>query len=700
MTAATGGIAVALLFLLPGLALGPALVPGSSTPLGRLGRAVGLSLIVGMILSMALAAVGLLTGPVFALSLVATCAAGLAVPRRRIRSRLRIPGRRERRWWAGAIAGSVIALALVVLPSRALVGPEPLPVTSTSWYYANLAQVIATSNRIPTALAEWGSFHSFQTDYLPVSTHTAGFLLLSPGDLLADTEIYRVAILLAGLVLSIVLLRRWVSSWAALLGTILLFSTIHLQQKFSGYRPETVAFDLLLFTIWLIDRAIVEHRRRLLGLAIVTSALVLLAHAEVFLVLVSAIAGLGLARTVVADGTRRPRVGLRLLPGSSGLRSLAFSAGVVVGGVGLGGVALFAATGNPGAFGYLPSSQPSSAAMVHPEPPEIPVGWTFSNDPTWDFYVAAVAPNYVGVPPPSSFRDSRLLPRTILRVWAVIDGRTGPGLVALIALGLAPILAWPWLDARRRRAIVLWLTFGAALVLGSYVLFAISDTYVPQRTGGVRLMPYLVFIPVLEATFLLWGVGRFLRIACVGARLGSRLSAPSRLGAVGVATLLAIVAVGAVGLVSTSSPGRREPALDPTGYRALEWIRDHLPADARILANAYTDGSIAAVSGRVGIVDGRAVYLEDPGFLADSIALCLGARVVFADPSSPGAGSFLTREQVGYLLVSTAGPLGRDVGGYPLFQTDAGALAASPRLHLMRSFGDGRLLLYEVAGSP
>ncbi len=683
--------------MVPGLALGPVLDPGATTPLGGLGRAVGVSLIVGMILSMALSSVGLLTGTAFVLALVAISAIGLGLRWTRNRPRLRLPGRRKRRWWAGAMAGSVIAVALVVRPSQAWVGPDLLPVTSTSWYYANLAQAMATLSRIPTGMAEWGSIHPFQTDYLPVTAHTAGFLLISPGNLLTDTEIYRLAILVAGVVLSVVLLRRWVSSWAALLGTILLFSTIHLEQKFAGYRPETVAFDLLLFTLWLTDRAIVERRRRLLALAIVASALVFMAHAEVFLVCIAAVAGVGLARIVVVDGASSSRVGLRLRSGRSALRPLGLTLGVVLGGVGLGSVALFAATGHSGAFGYLASGERSTAAINHPQPSEIPAGWTFSDDPTWDFYVAAVAPNYLGVAPPASFRDARLLPRSILQVWSGVDGRTRPGLVALIALALTPIIAWRWLDARRRRAIVVWLTFGGVLVLGSYFLFAISDTYVPQRTGGVRLMPYLIFIPVLGATFVLWGVGRALRLDRVGGRLGSLVRVPSRLRRVAITAFMTVVAVGVVGL--GPPPGGREPALDPTGYRALEWIRANLRADARILANAYTDGSIATVSGRVGIIDGRAVYLEDPGFLAESIALCLGARVVFADPSAPGAGSFLTRENVGYLLVSTGGPLGRDVGGYPLFQTDTAALAASPRLHLTRSFGGGRLLLYAVSAS-
>jgi hypothetical protein len=183
----------------------------------------------------------------------------------------------------------------------------------------------------------------------------------------------------------------------------------------------------------------------------------------------------------------------------------------------------------------------------------------------------------------------------------------------------------------------------------------------------------------------------------VAARVGgrSRLRSPAtrRLARFGMAAL----AVALVWAVAVAVPlGGREAALDRIGDQAFVWMRDHLPADARILANGYTDGSIAAVTGRVGIVDGRAVYLEDPEFLAESTALCLRARLFFADPAAPSARAFLSDERVTYVVVSTSGPLGRDIGGYPLFPTDAAALAASPALHLSRTFGGGKLLLYEV----
>jgi hypothetical protein len=370
---------------------------------------------------------------------------------------------------------------------------------------------------------------------------------------------------------------------------------------------------------------------------------------------------------------------------------------LLVGGVGLGVAAGWALTGHLGALGYVvgPDTAAPDQATTRGRPGEVPAGWSFTDDPTWDFYTASVAPALDGSPPPNDFTDSLLLPRSILVVWPGLDGRVRSGLVVLAALVLAPLLAWPFLDARRRRFLLTWAVFAALLVAGSLLLFAVSDTYVPQRTAGRRLMPYLLFVPVVAMTVLVWIAGRltapYWRALLPGQREGARRAVLAGLA-------LAVLTVGAVSAspIPGSVSEERDAALSPAGYAAYRWMAANLPPDARILANAYTDGSIAAVTKRVGIVDGRAVYLEDPGFLAESTALVLGARVVFATPESAGATTYLERERVTHLLVATEGPLGRDLGGYLLFDTDLEAIRSDPRFRLVQSFDADRLQLFEV----
>ena len=225
------------------------------------------------------------------------------------RPRLRFPAVRGRRraWFVAAAIGTAIALAVIVIPSHLGVRPDLLPRSSTSWYYLHLAQVTADLGAFPASIAEWGALRPFPTDYLPVTAHTAAALLLLPGDQLVRLEIYRLLMLGLGVLFATVLFRRWVSSPYALAGAILLLGTVRLDQKFDGYRPETVAFVLALFVLWVADRAFVERDRRLVGLAAVGTAVVFLSHAEVFLILAAALVGLGIGRTLIAPRGSRVR---------------------------------------------------------------------------------------------------------------------------------------------------------------------------------------------------------------------------------------------------------------------------------------------------------------------------------------------------------------------------------------------------------
>jgi hypothetical protein len=716
-SAVTATIVSALLFVLPGAALGPIVLPGASTPLTGVGRAAGVSLLATLVTCTLLARVGALTVGAVVAALVALTVVGVALRVRRSgrgwRGGLDRPGpaggatrpgrsagpsgsSRRRRWWAAALAAVTLVLALVVVPSHLAVRPDLLPVSSTTWYYLNLAQATADLGAFPAQLAEWGALRPFQTDYLPVTAHTAAALLLLPGDTLARLELYRLIVLGLGALFATLLFRRWVSGWTALLGAILLLGTMRLEQKFDGYRPETVALVLALFTLWVADRAFVERSPRALAVALLGCSVVFLSHAEVFLILVPVLVGIGAARALVAPGRSAGRVGLRR-PTRRAWAAPLLATALVVGGAGLGVAAGWALTGHLGALDYVlgPDTAAPDQATTRGRPGEVPAGWTFTDDPTWDFYTASVAPALDGSQPPDAFTDSLLLPRSILVVWPGLDGRVRSGLVVLAALVLVPLLAWPFLDGRRRRFLLTWAVFAALLVAGSLLLFALSDTYVPQRTAGRRLMPYLLFVPVVAMTLLVWVAGR-LSAPYWRALLPGRWDGPRRAVLAGVA--LAVLTVGAVS--ASPIPGSvgedRDAALSPAGYAAYRWMADHLPPEARILANAYTDGSIAAVTKRVGIVDGRAVYLEDPGFLAESTALVLGARVVFATPESAGAATYLERERVTHLLVATEGPLGRDLGGYLLFDTDLAAVRSDPRFRLVQSFDADRLQLFEV----
>jgi hypothetical protein len=416
------------------------------------------------------------------------------------------------------------------------------------------------------------------------------------------------------------------------------------------------------------------------------AALVFLSHAEVFLVLAALIAAIAVVRGPFRPG--RGRIGLRPRRSFAGG---VIAASVLVGGGVVGILGNAAIAGDFRLVGYIAGSEdPPPAADRQPLPPyRLPIGWTLTSDPTWDFYVAAAAPGEVGAQPPVRFRDRRILPRSILHVWPALDGQGPEGLVLLVGLVGAPFLAWPWLDTRRRRLLLIVAIFAVALLVGSYLLNEISSTYVPRRAGGRRLMPYELLVPVVAGVCWLWAMQRILEPGWQ-----SLLRRRAAAAAGGLAMLLLVAA--AVAPVAGEEDLDEAPGLSSVGYRAYEWIRASLPPDARILANAYTDGAMTALTERVSILDGRAVYLENAAFLGDATRLVLGARRYFQTPADPNAASFLDEADADYLLV--VGPTGRgaDLGGYRPFPTDYETLAASARLSVVAQFGDGTLTLFKV----
>jgi hypothetical protein len=579
-----------------------------------------------------------------------------------------------------------LAGAFILLPSHLRLGPDTIPASSTVWYYAHLAHEVAAVDGFPAVFTEWGTSRPFQTDYAPFTAHSAAVFQLMSNDLLASQEAYRLAVLLLVLVFATLFFRRFVSSWIAMLGAVLLVTTLRLDFKLLAYKPEMFAFALALATVWLVDRAAAERSWRLAGVAMAAAALVLLSHAEVFLVLAALIAAIAVARGP-----------LRLRPGRLGLRPRrAIAGGVIAASVLVGGaiVGIFGNAAIAGDFrlvGYIAGSQdPPREAEPRPLPPyRLPVGWTLWADPTWNFYVAAAAPGEMDAPPPVRFTDRRILPRSILHVWPALDGQGPEGLILLFGLVGTPFLAWPWLDTRRRRLLLVVAVFAIALLVGSYLLNEISSTYVPRRAGGRRLMPYELLLPVVAGVCWLWAAQRLLE---PGWR---SLLRPRSAALAGGLSLLLLVAA-AVAPVANEEDLDEAPGLSSVGYHAYEWIRASLPADARILANAYTDGAMTALTERVSILDGRAVYLEDAAFLDDATRLVLGARRYFQTPADLNAASFLDEADADYLLV--VGPTGRgaDVGGYRPFPTDFESLANSERLSVVASFGAGTLTLFKV----
>jgi hypothetical protein len=681
-------IAILFCFLLPGLTWGPLIAPGRLSDLGRLGRAIGASIIVTALLATMLVAVGRLEPATAGLGLV--LATALPVASSRVRGELMDSVRARRRLAPTVVAVLAVAVAALHLArSHGALGPESLPATSTVWYYAHLAGLVSSSGGLPSLFPEWGSLRPFQTDYLPFTAHSAMAFSLMGVDIVASLEIYRLAILASAMGIATLLFRRWMPTWVALIGAVLLVTTLRMDWKLLSYKPETFGFVIGVFALWLADRAAVERSMRLAVSAAIAFGVVVMSHAEVAVVLLPAVAGIALARGVIRPGGGR--FGLRLRLGQRALRSTLTPIIAVAVGMSSGLVANSILTGRGGLLDYVTGGRSSPVERIFTiDDALLPDGWVLSDDPTWNFNIAAVAAGQVGTSPPKGFTDRRLLSRENLEIWPGLDARTGPGLLALAAILLVPVLAWPWLGARRRSLLVVVLIFGVGLLAGAWLLTVMSDTYVPRRVGGRRLVPYELLVPVGAAMVGILLLASGLRRALSGSGL-----APARrrvVGALGVAAVIALSLVSS----TTAVDDEESTGITPRGYAAYAWLRDNLPEDARILANAYTDGSLTLLSERTGILDGRAVYLEDASFLSEATGLLLGGRRFFGDPTNPDSDAYLTAADVDYLLVGTTPDSGFDLGGYRPFATDVQVLDSDPRFSLVKELADGSLRLYRV----
>jgi hypothetical protein len=357
-------------------------------------------------------------------------------------------------------------------------------------------------------------------------------------------------------------------------------------------------------------------------------------------------------------------------------------------------------TGQPGVAGYLTGRSTGGADGTLTRLAELPAGWRFSDDATWDLARAAFGVAEVADDTPPAGVDRDRVASVLFNPWPRVDGRTVAGGVVLLGLGAVTLVGWLFGDPRRQRAILATVVFGAALELGALIVIAAADSFAGRELVVSRLLAFGVVVPVVAAIVGLWLAGGRL-LDNWGSTRRRRAATPAALAVLAVATLL-VAAPHSSGVPrDNESPGDAKHAKhDPSALavEAYDWIAANLPDDARILVAAHTPGTVAVLADRTGIVDGPAYSPDDPAWPSEAIARLLGARRLFADPEGPGAAAFIEREAVDYLLVPGPGASGADLAGHDPFAVDRAAIDASDRYALIEAFGGGRVLLYRVGG--
>ncbi len=502
-----------------------------------------------------------------------------------------------------AYVGSAAALTLLAwAPIGLLVWAATSVGTmaSTPWYYWGLAREILPSGHFPDSSVEFAVSVPYLADYPLFSAATA--MVMAPLPESSQPVMLAVIVTLAVVVLGTaasLLARAWGASAAVSLAAAPLAVTLGVgAYRLLGYRPEGFALGPALLVVVLVLDWYHHREKASLVAASVLSAVVSQVHGIAFL-------GMGLllvaaTATVLLTTDRRPWDLLR----AAGWAAASLLAGFAVLGLAMG---RFSGSSTSAGVGALDGEQ----------------------DPTWAFRKLALGEDPTPAPTAS---------RLVSNSWEDLYEDRTTTVHWVVAVAVVVVLVATLAAAGRRRETVRPLVFfalGAGSLLGVGWLFVQAfDTYVPRRTGSQRLF--------LEATLV---VPVFLAGAAsvVVARFEARRTLHRVLSA---AVLVAALAGGLLSAlqVRDEAEGWAPAAADRAALESVD-----MPSDAVVLANGYTEGYLAHVTGATALLEGRAPYTF-PDQLDRSLRLLQDAKRFYADPA--GSSELLDRHGVDYVLLS------------------------------------------------
>jgi hypothetical protein len=619
--------------------------------------------------------------------------------RLRVRSLLsRLPG-------LLGVAAAVAAGAIVVFaPQVRARGGRLVPIAGASWRYWALVRQVATAGRVPSTDLEWGAHRTFPIEYLAASIHGAVTAELGGGATLRLLDYYGLAMVVLALLVFGAFWGRWLPPWWAAVAAVLTMSAARLSFKFASYRPETFGLTLVIWSAWLLDEALQRRSPRWAALAGVVSATALVAHAEVWLTTVGVWLGVVgsrlLGRAIVSmrrqEDTETKRVTPRRWLAVSSTTVLAFVATVFV---------FFSLTGSGNRLAHIVGLRGRTVEAGH-----LSIARKWGPDPTWSLRQATEAPNRVHLPPPDVYRHifsvtdtvapwtnvSLKEPRLFTVLAVAITGLSAVTSLVMSLRGRRPLFGGPGDPKRlgslgRGFAVSLGIATGLVLVVAAIRLA--YHTYVPDYSGPYRLFPYWVLALAGALACLGYLASRALYGGLVTVVRATDRRSVLRAGC----SLIVNAAVSVVILLAVVTPKvvvpRWNGVMAPSAYKALSWVRAHTPPKSIVLANSFTQGSIAFVARRDGWLDGRLPYLEADSWVEEAISRMVNAGRFFANPLA-NSGSLPRQVDV---VVAVKPPL--NVGGVATYPVNLKALKLCPRLQLLKSFGNDRVLVFYVRHS-
>jgi hypothetical protein len=483
----------------------------------------------------------------------------------------------------------------------------------------------------PSISQEWGVAVPFLKDYPGFTAATAGLALASTRpELVFAPHLFRIVSAIGAGVGIWYLCRSWgVSRYGAGTATFLLMGSAIFATKLLSYRPEAAGYIFMFAVPALARRWLDTGRGVFLASAGLSLAAVGVTHGVAWTVATVLMLATALAHMVASKADVRSRL---------------LSAGMLLAAVfGVWGVVI-------ATFQWTPAGAEKLDT--------IPVVSEAGTDPTWVF--ASFTTESEGAPPPSIKDLSiRALDRGFIGLRpSVFWGAGSVGAFLLVGLALGG-------DSRSRELLTALFLFGVG-VLAVAVIFAWGwDTYVPRRTGFLRILQISVFLVPLLVGYAV-----------------SRTPLLNRLVPTLVVLGLAVTVWAlSIGDLTEAASHQMPDRYTLSRLRALE-------VEGLALSNGYTEGYLASNLGVAGALEGRAPY-TNPELLEEANSALGRARSFFADP----ADSWFDLD--GYDLLVVAKERWA-TGTRRIFPVDVDSLRTRSDLRVLVE--DDSLLVFEVAG--
>lgn len=595
------------------------------------------------------------------------------------------------------IPALLVCLAVAAVWATVLV-PEGIEDTGNGrpngtivYYHWGIVDRVVEDGGLPATLPEWGKPREFPYEYAFSVIHGAGTAAIAGDSGFVLEERYRIAMVVMAFFAFLALWRRWLPPWWAFLATLLTLNVSRVETRLLVYKPEAFAFILVIWSAWLFDEALERRSRRwgaLAGLVLATS---FLAHPIGSLLVAPLWGGILIGRMAPVFWRR-----LQKRPEGRHFPWRPVLVAVVVFAVLFGGLrTVIGSTGqdlaqNPEAGTDLTRvvynlAYVSADPMAQPRVPECsePFGVYstvrpfFSSNASWFFFDL-------------NSRSSvfLMLGMTILLAGAFL-------------LQPSPRLAsWPM---STKRAVITWSCYAIGVYLLALLICVYYSTWVPERVGPMRLMPYWALIFPIFLAGVAWAVSRGLSGLAPRALGRSRLDFEGRSAwfGSGVGVIPALLLTLAVLWTFTTIDAHRDRGVPPfyiaepragglseSALKAYSWIEGNVPPRALILANGYTEGALGMLTQRTGVLDGRTPFAQPDPWRSEAIRWLAQSRRFFKRPRGvavPGGAD--------YVLVAR-----RDVNlGGSYFPTDFRALKRDRNLERVYA-GEG-VALYRVRGA-